>query len=1845
MPPAFSPLLLLLLLSGCCRANEPPQFVKEPNNLALSEATPVASVVFQLEAIDPDGDTVRYGIKPNPYLAVDPSSGNITLIRSLDREQHESFMVEITAQDNELANLVSAPATVIVVDENDSPPKFDKAHYEAEIGESSKIGHVVLKSVKAFDPDLVGDTLEISCKDLPQFSGVCDWFDLSVIVANTSAIEAQLLLKAPLDYSKKQLFQFELQVKDGAHTSSSPVQISVQDEQNLPPVFEGSMAGFVDEDAPIGTLVLVVTARDGDRGRPRHITYHLMKNPEDYFLLDEYSGELRSAKPLDREALDNPTGVIHLAVQAKEDSESNDDQSLSTSTAQFTITVRDVNDEAPKFEKREYSAVIPENTLPGSPIPGLDIRVTDPDVGNNSVFKLSLVDGFGIFAIDQKKAVGSSTVTVQLTNQTLDYEDPNQRKFFLQIVAEETNTQQKLSSTASLVLSVQDVNDNPPVFAEESYMIKVSETASAGTQVAVITATDRDSGRFGTSGLVYSLKGDGAEKFVVDAKTGVISVAECVEGQSGVAPCLDFETKADYYISYKATDDEGEGQSVAVPLKISLVDANDNPPHFIHPGYRAHVDEGSTKFDSYLTVQAEDPDVSSKITYSIVEGDPEKMFHLDPDSGEFTIRAKDGVSGTDQIVLKIQASDGLFSDMTNITLTIKDINNNAPVFEMDFYVATVQEDAAIGTSVETVHASDADTGDNSKVNYFIESGAFEHFKIDSQSGVVEVSAKLDFDRIPQYKVRLLAVDSGTPSLTGTTTLTVNIIDSNDKQAVFTPPTQRAKVSEDASIGTVVHQLLATDPDVDSPDSLEYAIIEPYSFVDTSGKQVAATDELKGLFEVNKNTGQVHVSSRLDRKKAAVVRLTVKVTDTSAQKLQEGFGTLVITIVGVNERSPEFAAPWTHDSPQLRVSLREEVPVGTVLGRFEASDPDSASISKYEINPESKHFEINSTTGVVKTKQRIDYEDSSELSFKIVAWDSGQPPLSSAAHVTVSVENINDETPIFLKERYEGSVRENAAVGSFVAQVAATDKDKEEFGKISYSLLGEKASDFVIDNNGIIRVYNPRVLDREVTSEILVQAVASDGAEPPNQRTASAPVSITVEDENDHPPKFEQQSWRAVVNEDIPVGSKIIQLRAVDEDPTAYLSFKIIGGDPQKYFRLEQVTGILYTNQSLKELTKGKTQDVVLTVKVDDGINKDEATVKLTVQAVNQHQPKFAVPSSSNATVEVPENAGLPNYLVLTVKANDLDMGENGRVTYHLKSVGGTLVQESDEFVIDADTGELRTKIILDREQQPKYELVLVAKDNGYPVSYETLSFLTVLLMDSNDNEPRFPVVEGNQLFSYRFKVLENGPADEVVGTVHAADADEGQNAKVYYFLVSGGDGKFSVSKTDGRVRTTMPLDREKGENYTLLIKASNDPDYDPARVGKEILIGGENVLNQEQSVVRVVITVTDENDNPPMFEKSEFYAGVNALSQENDQVAQIAAVDPDKGGKDNLEYMLRASNLYPPGSNVSSGSLVPSPFKVSNTGRISTTTPMLEYNQGRFLLRLVAKEMVAPYREAETLVHVWVYDQSQLVRVILSRPPESVHKDRNKVTSELSRVTQGLVVTDDIRYHVDDKGQLKHNWSDMYLAVVDPATMGIVAVPQVLKLVDSNYDTLKDYYSGFAIQNVISAKSSEAMEEKVDTALAALVALLVVLIVGFISFLVVCCCLRHWVLPIPSQKLSHIRKEALIQREISDEPNCTTENPLWMEQTLKLYEEQELTMQVFCEPERLDNSDHQVETQSNMYATLQPPPRAAPRINLGHNPGETSDYPAYAEVQTVRDLMSGFNGSTFQPPIHHANDY
>uniref|UniRef100_A0A182Y7D4 Cadherin domain-containing protein n=1 Tax=Anopheles stephensi TaxID=30069 RepID=A0A182Y7D4_ANOST len=1809
--------------------------------------------------------------------------------------------VSATGIESENDNIVNVPITIIVLDENDNPPEFQHVPYETEVLENALPGTTIFDGILVTDRDTVGENLDVSCIPQPHNPDACEKFAIEVTESQQDRLTAAVVLKQPLDYNDRMIYQVLLDASDGLYNASAGLEIHVRDVQNAPPVFQGSLAAVINEDSPIGTLVMVIQARDGDRGQPRKIVYELVTNPMDYFLLDKHTGELRTAKPLDKEALPDDTGLIILTVKAREvvDGVPGNDN-LTVATTQASITIRDVNDSPPMFNKTEYFVSLSENTAPGTPLP-LEISVRDPDVGENAEFSLRLNDVSNVFDVEPKLVTGSSQISIRVANGTLDYENPNQRKFIVLLIAEETRTNPKLSSTATLTVSITDANDNRPIFEQDSYSTTVSETAHPGHLITTITAKDLDSGLYGDQGIRYSLSGTGSELFSVDAITGAISVADCPVlsvGQSatgpvvrrrrqiptlsdlqyeypdrnqlnasargveymtyrivnsgesnefhdvnviapptistlydsyetttadqldqrtdrsdlvdlpttvrieplhtndiqhprqpigpGKAPCLDYETQSVYYLSYRATDDEGRGQTSVVSVRISLLDANDSPPVCESPLYRASVDEGASVFEPPLIIRARDPDVVSEINYRIIGNEAvTRHFEIDKRTGQLTISKSVALDvnhlKSENVFFGVEATDGLYTTLCNVNITIRDVNNHAPQFARENYLTSIEENFPIGTIVERLQAIDLDTGINAEIRYRIQQGSFDDFTIDNTTGVVSIARKLDFDRRNTYQMEIVASDSGTPSLSGTTMLTVSIINSNDKAPYFTPTTQRAEVSEDAPIGTLVHTLVAVDPDVASSESLDYAATEPITAVDKNGKEVGEMEDFKDMFMIDRS-GKVFVNRRLLRDSFAVIRITVLVTDTTAPSIQQGEGLLIITITDVNEEPPLFAPPWTPENPHYHYQVVEEQPIGTILTTVQATDADS-TIAEYRMTDNS-FFEIHNTTGLVRSRARIDYETAPVIKFNVSVVDTGVPQLTSTAQFTVDVVNTNDNDPEFEQAEYMLQVRENSPVGTVVGVVRAHDADAGLYGQLTYTIVGDHSGNFAIDpDTGAITVHNASALDREAEQEASLTAIATDRAPEGMSRSTTVPVQIRILDENDNGPTFSQQIYHATVAENAALHppAAILQVTATDPDegPAGDVKYAILSDNVGGIFRLDANSGILYPGASLI----GKSGQYRIDIEARDGLgsgpHNDAATIVIEIQSINQHRPVFIMPALYNATVEIPENLATPDYLVMTVKATDNDSGSNGKVLYYLQ-VNSVNVQETDEFSINEMSGELRIRRQLDRKRQSRYELILVARDQGTPAWFETLRFLTVLLVDVNENYPEFPDASN----PYKFFITENGARDVRIGKIQAF-LDSPNPAIFYYMLLGNEDGAFYVDKTSGDLYTNRSIDREVNDMYVLYVLASKQSDLYISEHERALL--SLEQLERNATVAKVWVHVLDINDNAPVFKRDVYYAGISSKASINELVTIVNATDRDLGVNATLDLFIRGSYLYKYGASKTTGSIVPSPFAISKEGRVVTANYMAEYNQDRFVLEIVAKEVESPEREAATRVHVWIFNPEQLVRMILSRPPSEVHQDRDEIVSELGNATQRLIIVDEIRYHVDSHGRIRMDWCDMYFHAVDTTTQMIVPVEEILREIDAKYDFLQDYNAGFSIMNVVPAYATVTQDE-FDLALAALIALFIVLFVGAVSVIVLCCCLKHWSITIPSETR---RKDALIKKQIIEDLN-TTENPLWIEQKLKLYEEQELTMQVFSEPEM---SQQQSMNNSNSTNSSQDP--------------------------------------------------
>ncbi|RWS15955.1 cadherin-87A-like protein [Dinothrombium tinctorium] len=1757
----------------------PPAFVKNIDLSLIQENTPIGTSAFQLVAKDPEGSELKYGIEGTDLLEVNSRNGKVFVAKNIDRETlGESIRFFVTVEDvvgNGFENnIVRVPVTVLILDENDNAPKFitNDSVYRTEIFENASVNSVVIKHLEARDPDIVGSILSVFC------DGCNEKFKVKTLgESSTNFIRFSLLLAKELEYRPNfNKHKIILKVFDGIRNSSLNAEITVKDVQNKPPVFIGSTTAIISEDLPVGSLVLKVRAIDGDvisvdafmqdssKTRfGREIRYNLFSNPGSYFSLDSKSGDLKVASRLDKEAFPSTNGVITLKVRAfevengLEPFEKTD--GLSSTVTSITITLQDVNDETPMFNKHEYHVSIPEGVPNGTPLASLDMLVEDKDTGSNGVFNIALIDPSGIFSVEPPIATGSTSVSIKVSNGPLDYENPNQQKFILLVVATEAFTKEKFSSTATVTVSIEDVNDNPPKFDSDLYSASVLEDAVPGTIVKAIRATDRDS--LSITALVYSLFGNGAELFNVNPLTGVITVADCMTPGSG--NCIDFETRSNYYLSYQASD--SFGQSTVVPLSIHILDANDNAPQFLREKFTAIIDEGSIKFEPMLKVRANDADITSVITYSIIGGNQEHLFSIEPRSGEIKV-LHPVKSKYSKIILKVQAHDGGKGvAVCDVEITIRDANDNAPIFEKSFYTASISEASKPGTFVEKVTAFDADSGINAEVIYKIQRGAFDEFVIEEETGIVKVADRghsLDFDRRRVYDVEIYAIDKGVPSKTGTTTLTITIINHNDKAPHFTPTTQRTQVNENDAIGHKVYRLIATDPDTDFAQSLYYKT-ESLSAIDKNGLKVdkdsSAFKEIQRFFSVE-SSGDVLIASKINRDLAAVVILNVSATDISSptDSIQVGYGSLIITIVDYNDHPPVFGRPWTPQRPEMSYSIQEEQPIGTVLVNLLATDIDS-KIDHYTIEPPNEYFDIDRDSGVITIRKVIDFEkiatdaeqDSQvQIRFNVMAYDSGVPQLSAKAVIIVNVININDNEPIFTQNYYNATVAENARPDTVVVVVNATDADKGKFGKIKYSIISESGNsdnglqteNFVInEDTGVLSVAHGAQLDREKGPILLtLQVAATDNPEASSKndndtnpsggssqpRLLSVPVYITIADVNDNSPIFAQREYETSTlghSDGSSTKIPVIQVSASDADEgiNGQVLYKIISGNSLDIFEIDENSGVIYAIKS-PLLHNENIKEYKLKIEARDQMGKgpffDETIVRIKIVEINRHKPKFIKPTVSE--IKFMENQQ-PGAVVLSVEGYDEDNGNNGVIKYSFKIDASNNAQETKQFRIDSETGVISSKVSFDREEEERYELVLSIRDYlGEPQTFETLQKLTVIIDDADDNKPVFER-HANSEVTYSFSVLESESRGIIVGQVTAIDIDsKPEYRQIYYTLVDGNPNhEFHINANDGIIYSNISFDRELKSEYLLTVKASSNPNFVNYVVkGRESL--KEGTLDAEDlslAVVRVVIL--DINDNPPVFTKQIYRSGITYKADIGQTVMVVKANDADSDFNSLVSYTISSIDLYRKGYDSPDSPVrpIPSPFTIGADGRIVTTQLMAEYPIGsRFVLNLEAREQEPPHRISQARCYIWVYDPMKLIRVSIKLKPEIVHSRKEEIESILSNASDSRAIVNEIKYHYDfTRRKLNKDWSDAFVLFVDDKTYTDLSPNRVISRLDSN--GLLHAEQQLEIEKIALASDvSIASINEIDVPTIVLFVLVVLITFGFIAMCVCCCCLKSW---------------------------------------------------------------------------------------------------------------------------------
>ncbi|XP_055669166.1 cadherin-related family member 2 isoform X1 [Falco peregrinus] len=951
---AWNSLVLLPFLLVTVSGNAAPffnmTFVYVPEDLELGQHA------FQLTATDIDGDPLTYSISgPEAfYFSVDAQTGNVMLRNTLDRELHARLTITVRVSDG-MNDAVSRKLTIIVEDRNDNAPVFQHLPYETSIPENMKPNSTIY-TVFANDSD-TGNASKVSYSIEEVIPDSMKNQQLFYILSNGS-----VMLNGSLDYAKNTFYQLKILAMDSGgmlhnelifQKSSTYLTLTIRDLPNLDPRFLNEpYSGSVPENCALGTTVLTVTAMDRDTGVNDEISYSIT-NASIPFAINDTTGIITVSGSLDREQL--PGEEVLLEVVARE-KKLDIHLKVAQASTLVTVMVTDVNDNKPQFyhcslpscnfstgAQNNFRGNIIEHSSSRLPVSNLSIVAHDPDKSINSNYGLYLQGpNASAFTVSPTKIVGTGEVQLLVQDpSSVDYEISH--FMVVQIVANDTGNPTNCCSTATVTISITDSNDHIPEFPQSTYSLSVMENSPAGTIISLnITAYDPDSGAWGQ--ITYQLLPENIRKiFMVNTTTGALLV------QNG--SLLDRETRSIYYANLQAKD--GGNLVGTTVLEITVLDDNDIAP-IITGSYFISVEEGQNVRTQIQAIDNDEPgNNNSKLGFKILPGPFSDNFTINAATGEMHSKepldreALEDARG--QMVVTVEVYDhGVPQHTTsvNVTITVGDMNDNAPVFLSQSYNFSVFEDSP-GSLVGEVEATDADrTEINSRISFLLQRGSgSSNFLIRSSSlgpghysGQLSVDPdmSLDYDTLQQKSFSLVVLAENTAADNvgdkANVSVVVHILDINDEPpTVLLPSLQDVRVSENGTQQGLVHTLLVSDPDTNH--SLVFKKLAVACF-----KGASSAGEVCWDWFVLAPNGSVLVNSLdIDYELCDRVVLTLRAEDLYTEKgnRYSQNETLQILITDVNDNTPLFLP-----ISETFVVVPEISPVDLQVATVKATDADS-----------------------------------------------------------------------------------------------------------------------------------------------------------------------------------------------------------------------------------------------------------------------------------------------------------------------------------------------------------------------------------------------------------------------------------------------------------------------------------------------------------------------------------------------------------------------------------------------------------------------------------------------------------------------------------------------------------------------------------------------------------------------------------------------------------------------------------------------------------------------------------------------------------------------------------------
>ncbi|XP_071314673.1 protocadherin gamma-C5-like [Trachinotus anak] len=629
----------------------------------------------------------------------------------------------------------------------------------------------------------------------------------------------------------------------------------------------------------------------------------------------------------------------------------------------------------------------------------------------------------------------------------------------------------------------------------------------------------------------------------------------------------------------------------------------------------------------------------------------EQYFSVDAGKGELVVNdridreALCGQSASCVLPLQVIIDNPL--QLYRVEVEIQDINDNSPIFPSQEVTLQIAESTATGARFPVETAQDLDVGVNSVRSYTLSKDDFFSLKIKDVSGGRKVpelvlSKSLDREKKPVHQLVLTAIDGGNPVKSGTSLITINVLDINDHFPVFEKNVYKVSISENSVQGASVLKLSAKDIDEGANGDVEYSF------------GTHTPDNVLSVFDIDSLTGEISLTGKLDFETNANYEIDVCARDKGTPRM-EGHCTVHIEVIDVNDNAPNI---FLTSQPN---SVPENAPSGTVVALISARDLDSGDNGKVSLLlPKGSPFNLKASFSdnyALVTSGPLDRESFSQYNVEITATDSGSPPLSSKKTIHVTITDVNDNPPVFTQPSYNVYLKENGVPGSILYSVSASDLDFGENAKISYSILDSKVQDvsvssYVYINSDNGSIYSMHSFDYEKLKVFQIQVQAKDQGSP--CLSSNATVHVFILDQNDNAPAVIYPSSAALgslshqrMPRSAKAGHLVTKVTAVDADSghNAWISYRLAEATDASLFTVNLYTGEVRTKRAVSE-QDDSSQRLLIEIK-DDGEPVQSSTVTVSILLEDGlHEPildlrqKAAEPSKKTGRITL--------YLILSL---------------------------------------------------------------------------------------------------------------------------------------------------------------------------------------------------------------------------------------------------------------------------------------------------------------------------------------------------------------------------------------------------------------------------------------------------------------------------------------------------------------------------------------------------------------------------------------------------------------------